>query len=186
MDISLPDDALSLFDPLTPSGTILVVTGGRGVGKTTLCQQAIEQYRKAGLKVSGILSPGRFENHRKNGIFAEDLESHETRLTASSVPGEIDGIRFGYWNFDSSVFEWGNQRLLNLTETDILVIDEIGFFEFDLNTGWKACFDALNSKKYRMALVVIRPECIDNFSSMGYEFKIKEVSNLLPQPNLKM
>jgi nucleoside-triphosphatase THEP1 len=180
MDIDLPGNDLPLLFPLSQNGTILVVTGWRGVGKTTYCQKAVEQYQKAGLKVSGLLSPGRFENGQKNGIFAIDLSSHESRLAASLIPGEMNGLRFGPWTFDANVFEWGNQRLLQMTSSDVLVIDELGYLEFDLKTGWSASFELLHRKKYQLAIVVIRPECIDAFANMGFNFQIKQV--LSPQP----
>jgi nucleoside-triphosphatase THEP1 len=183
MELSLPGDGIPFFDLPTEKGTIHVVTGWRGVGKTTLCHNAVKMFRWSGLKVSGILSPGRFENRTKNGIFAVDLETNETRLAGSTLAGEIDGFHFGRWYFDSSVLQWGNQLLKNIVETDILVIDEIGFFEFDLNTGWMDCFKALDAKNYRMALAVIRPECIDSFSRMGYQFLSHEVTDPNPQPH---
>jgi len=58
-----------------------------------------------------------------------------------------------------------------------LVIDELGYLEFELKTGWTASFEVLHSKKYRLAMVVIRPECIDAFSNLGFHFQVKEVLN---------
>lgn len=179
MDINLPGNDLSLLFPLSENGTILVVTGWRGVGKTTYCQKAVERYHKAGLKVSGLLSPARFENGQKNGIFAIDLSSHESQLAASLVPGEMNGIRFGPWTFDTNVLEWGNKRLLQMTRSDVMVIDELGYLEFDLKTGWTASFEVLHKNNYQLAIVVIRPECIDAFGNMGFDFQIKEI--LSPQ-----
>jgi len=177
MDINLPVIDPSLPFPLTETGTILVITGWRGVGKTAFCQRIVEEYRKAGLLVTGILSPGRYKDNQRNGVFAFDLNRNESRLVSSIVPGEIDGIWFGSWMFDSKVFDWGNQCLLNMTGADILVIDELGFLEFDLNTGWIASFEVLNRKNYHLAIVVIRPECIESFSKMGFHFQIKEILN---------
>lgn len=177
MDINFP--AGSFPFPISGNHSILVVSGWRNVGKTTFCLKAVEQYRKAGLKVGGLLSPGRFENHKKNGAFAVDLSSRESRLAASQFPEEIDGVRFGSWVFDTEVFKWGNQRLLQTTDLDVLVLDELGYLEFDLNAGWTASFEVLRRKDYGVALVVIRPECIDPFSNMGFQFQIKEIT--IPQ-----
>ncbi len=54
--------------PITGSGNLVVVTGWRNVGKTRYCEQVIDAYRAAGLKVSGLLSPGRFNGQKKNGF----------------------------------------------------------------------------------------------------------------------
>ncbi|MBN2118775.1 MAG: hypothetical protein JW730_19555 [Anaerolineales bacterium] len=177
MDIELPEGD-SLLMPVAGNSNILVITGERGVGKTTYCQQAVDKYRKAGLRVSGLLSPARFDRHQKNGFFTFDLDSHETRLAASSVPDEImDGLPFGSWIFDPETLEWGNHCLKQVTATDVLVIDELGPLEFKRQMGWMASFEVLRDKKYRLALVVIRPECIDFFSQLGFVFQTKEITD---------
>jgi len=165
MDLNLP----------TGQGKILVITGGREAGKTTYCQQAVEKYLQAGFSVSGLLSPARFDGGEKNGIFVLDLDSRETRLAASSVPGEIEGLGLGNWVFDSKVLEWGNLCLKRVVATDVLVIDELGPLEFELHRGWTAGFDVLRDQRYRLALVVIRPECLDAFSKMGFVFQVREI-----------
>jgi nucleoside-triphosphatase THEP1 len=177
MDMNLSEkNALSFPD--SENGNILVITGWRGVGKTTYCRKLFERYRKTGLNVSGLLSPGRFDNNQKNGFFAVDLSTSETRLAASSVPGELDGIQLGPWTFDATVFAWGNRCLQQAIGADVWVIDELGYLEFDMKTGWMKSFEVLRSKNYRLAIVVIRPECIDTFSQMGFSFQIKELHSL--------
>ncbi len=180
MDIKSPGDEIPLLPESFENGSILVITGARGIGKTIYCQKIVEEYRKAGLKVSGILSPGRYVDNHRNGIFTVDLAGNEKRLLSSIIPGEIDGIWFGSWMFDSNVFDWGNQSLMNIVKTDVLVIDELGFLEFDLKAGWIASFEVLNRKNYRLAIVVVRPECIESLSARGFHFHIKEV--LIPPP----
>ena len=163
--------------PITGSGNLVVITGWRGTGKTSYCQQVADGYRAAGLKVSGLLSPGRFSQQKKNGFFAINLNSGETRLAASSIPGEISGIiQLGPWTFDTEVFAWGNRCLQQADGADVLLIDELGPLEFNRQTGWVASFDLLKRKNYRLALVVIRPECLEAFSNLGYIFQTKEIS----------
>jgi nucleoside-triphosphatase THEP1 len=83
------------LSPVKLTRGILVITGKRGVGKTTHCQLKIDDYQSLGYKVAGLLSPGRFDNSKKTGIFVKDLQSGASRLLASSVSGEIDDIRLG-------------------------------------------------------------------------------------------
>jgi nucleoside-triphosphatase THEP1 len=172
---------LNALPPATGSGEIMVITGWRDVGKTSYCQRAVEAYRAAGRTVSGLLSPGRFEqcldrlDNRKTGFFAHDLRSGERRLVASAVPGELNGIQLGPWTFDAQVFEWGNRCLQQADGADVLFIDELGPLEFNRQTGWVASFDLLRRKNYRLALVVIRPELLGAFSSLGFAFQTKEI-----------
>lgn len=174
MDVDLP--RCDPF-PVLVSGNsqIWVVTGGRGVGKTTWCQRAVNGYRQGGLTVGGLLSPGRFDGRQKTGFFAVDLASRASHLAASALPGEIDGLRLGPWTFDPGIFTWGNACLAQAATADVLVIDELGPLEFERQTGWLASFDVLRGRQYRLALVVIRPECLEAFSKLGFAFQVKEI-----------
>ena len=155
---------------------IFIVSGWRAAGKTPFCQSMIDQAHTSGMTVSGILSPGRFADNRKDGFFVRDLASGETRLLASLIPGELEGIRLGPWTFDRSVMDWGNQCLLESGKTDLLVVDEIGPLEFEKHLGWTASFEVLERRLYRAALVVIRPECLDAFSVLGYPYQKIEIT----------
>ncbi len=122
----------------------MIVTGSSRSGKTAYCQQVIAAAKFAGWHVApGLLSPPRFAGGQKTGIFALDLTSGATRLLASCVPDEIKGVRFGKWMFDADVLAWGNDLLLNLPVCDLLVVDEIGPMEFDLQ-GWPASLEAIS------------------------------------------
>ena len=170
---------LSGLPPVVGSGEVVVITGWRDAGKTNYCQQAAQTFRTAGFSVSGLLSPGRFVQKQKTGFFALDWSSQETRLVASSVPGELSGIQLGPWTFVEQVFAWGNRCLQQSDGADVLIIDELGPLEFNRQTGWIASFDLLRRKKYRLALVVVRPECLQAFSGLGFIYQTKEIS--LPQ-----
>jgi nucleoside-triphosphatase len=154
---------------------IIVLTGWRSVGKTTVCQKVIARARQAHQRVAGLLSPGRFSAGEKTGIQIVDLASQQTRLLASLMTGEIEGFQYGPWQFDLHALEWGNQCLRQSTGVDVLVIDEIGPLEFEQNLGWVASFEVLARKDYRLALVVIRPEFLDAFSALGFAGRTREV-----------
>ncbi len=158
-----------------PEGTILVISGWRGVGKTTFCQNAIQKFKHMGLKVSGILSPARIQNGQKTGIFAHDIEHEETRLSASTISGEIDGYRLGPYCFDENVLLWEDEIIRRVTSTDLLVIDELGYLEFDEQGGIYSSFELLRKKDYRLALVIIRPERVETFRQMGFQFELVEI-----------
>lgn len=167
-------------DTCTRTGNILVLTGERGAGKSAYLQGLIESYRQSSRTVAGLLTLGRFENGTKTGYIVTDLATGEARLLAHKLlPGsslsEAKGMQFGHWEFDPEVFAWGNQRLEQFTGADILAVDELGFLEFDLKAGWMASFEALRKQEYRLALVVIRPECIEPFSRLGFAFQVKEI-----------
>ncbi|MHC1781335.1 MAG: nucleoside-triphosphatase [Anaerolineaceae bacterium] len=160
---------------LQPAGSILVITGRQNAGKTAYCLTLVEGWRQAGLKTAGILSIGRFENGEKTGFHAHDLSGGESRLLVSRSPGELEGFQLDQWVFDPLVMEWGNQVLAEIESTDLLVIDELGPLEFQFRKGWTAAFDLLRQNKFRLAVVVIRLECLAGFSKMGFAYAVSEI-----------
>ena len=140
---------------------LYLLTGQRSSGKTTLCSRLAKLKTAQGWRVSGLLSPARLEGKGKTGIEAQDIRTGVTHLLASQIPGEISGFRFGVWHFDPAILAWGNQVLEQSIPTDLLIVDELGPLEFDLATGWIKAFEVLTRGQFRAALVVVRPECLE-------------------------
>jgi len=149
--------------PSTFSHKILVISGWRGVGKTTLCLRVAAEARTAGSDIAGLVSPARFVAGEKTGIEVEDLHSGQRKLLASRLPNELQGTRLGPWTFNDEMFAWGNQVLRSAVPCDILMIDELGPLEFDSRGGWSEGFRVLESLTYHLAIVVIRPEYAGRF-----------------------
>lgn len=145
------------------------MTGLSGSGKTTYCQQVIAAAKAAGWRIAGILSPPRFADGQKTGIFAIDLASGTTRLLASCIPDEIKGVRFGKWVFDGDALAWGNDLLLNLPACELLVVDEIGPLEFDSQQGWPACFQAIARPLTANTLATVRPAYLQQLQALWRE-----------------
>lgn len=163
--------------------SLWVLTGERGIGKTTYCRALAGQARAANWKVAGLLSPAIFENGVKTGILAEDLRTGESRplaVLANQSPVTNYQLPLGQWLFDPSGIAWGNQILQSRQPCDLFIIDELGPLEFFRNKGWVNAFDAVRQASYRLGVVVIRPECLEAFSMMGFSFQVVKVgvSNL--------
>jgi len=164
-----------------------VLTGERGVGKTTHCRVLVEQARASGWDVAGLLSPGRFKDGVKTGILTQNLRTGESRpfaVLAIQSPLTTHHLPLGQWLFDPSVIAWGNQILQSRRPCDLFIIDELGPLEFFRGEGWINAFDALRQVPYRLGVVVIRPECIDAFAKMGFSFQIAQAGSSHP-PLLK-
>ncbi|MCJ7623745.1 MAG: hypothetical protein MUO76_09600, partial [Anaerolineaceae bacterium] len=63
-------------------GHLLVITGWRGSGKTSLCRRVVEAARSTGWRVRGVLSPPVFKGDQKDAILIEDLSTGERRQMA--------------------------------------------------------------------------------------------------------
>jgi len=127
--------------------TIVVLSGESGCGKTTLCAQVAALARARGLAVAGVLTPPRLAAGRKVGLDVADLRTGQRRPLAEAVAA-TDGPA------------WGTKILRRATPCDLLVVDELGPLELLRGQGWTVGLDLLRAGRYRLALVVVRPELL--------------------------
>lgn len=148
---------------LTPTrGRIVIITGGRGAGKTRLCLRLAERARAYGWRVAGAACPAVFQAGEKTGIAVQDLRSGETRRLAQRLtPGSAAQVRTEGWAFDPDGLDWGNRLFASAAPCDLLVVDELGPLELVRGEGWQAALEALAQGGYCLALVVVRPELLD-------------------------
>jgi nucleoside-triphosphatase THEP1 len=140
---------------------LIILTGWRGAGKTSLCRQIVNQARVRRWDIAGVISPARFEQEQKIGIEVEDLRSGQTRLLARRRASKESAVCTETWDFDADVLAWGNTCLANAVPCKLLLIDELGPLEFEMGQGWLAGLEVLDGQRYQIAIVVIRPELFD-------------------------
>lgn len=143
---------------VTNKSQLFMLTGERGVGKTTFCKALASHARQNGWRVGGIITPVIFAGNEKVGILAENLDSGETHPLASLAQNAPFDMSLGKWYFDRSVIDWGNQVIHDSLPCDLLIIDEYGPLELLRHEGWWTSVDVFNSHAYRAGLVVVRPE----------------------------
>lgn len=141
---------------------ILVLTGDSGSGKTTLCARVVKSLKARGVDVAGVLTLPRLANGEKVGIDVEEIRTGARSALAEYVlPGQ--GTATLCWKFHADALAWGTDILRGAIPCDVLVIDELGPLELIRNEGWTIAFEILQTKRFRDALVVIRPRLLDNF-----------------------
>lgn len=142
-----------------PSALLFLVTGSRGAGKTTLCRLLVQAARDAGWNAAGILSHPVFEGNLRTAILAEDLRTGDRQTLATRSETPTPGAK--HWKFDPAALDWGSHVLAAATPCDLLVVDELGFLEFERGEGWQSGLRAVDSGQYAIALVVVRAELLN-------------------------
>jgi nucleoside-triphosphatase THEP1 len=161
-------------------GHIWLVTGASTSGKTTFCQNYLQQKRLAGWQVAGILAPAVFDRGEKSAIQAVNISTGESRLLATKAPGRQQDILVGEWALRLETVRWGNRILDHITACDLLIIDELGPLEFLQGGGWQSAFPLLERGAFRLALVVVRPILVKMASS---RFRIAHQINVQTSPS---
>ncbi len=137
-------------------GEINLIIGERDVGKTILCSNLIENLKFKGYSVAGIISPGIYHDGMKVGITAMNIKSGEQVKLADYSPGWDIENSLRVWRIISDAISWGNDVLNKSIPCDVLIIDEIGYLEFEKNNGWNKSFEILEKNGFKIAFVVVR------------------------------
>jgi len=143
-----------------PEG-ITILTGGRGTGKTRTSLSLVEQARRAGWSLAGVLCPAVFEDGEKIAIDMLDLTTGEQRRLACRENRQTGFEVTDHWNFNNAVLDRGNEILGSAGICDLLLVDELGPLEFYRRQGWVKAFDTLARGEFKRAVVVIRPELLE-------------------------
>jgi nucleoside-triphosphatase len=135
------------------SGPILLLTGRRGVGKTTVCRQVVARAQAAGYACGGVLTVAGDEPGQRSVV---DLRTGDTRPLTTPA----GGVRQGRYRFDPRVLSWASEALARALPCDLLVVDELGPLEIEREQGWAGALDRLHEGRFRLAIVVVRPELL--------------------------
>ncbi|GEM_PF-204024 len=136
-----------------PEPAIFLLTGPRGVGKTTVCLRAVALAQQAGFSCAGLLTLREDEDQRV-------VVSVRTGLRRPLTTTDPAGVRVGRFLFDPAALAWGAEILAQSTPCDLLVVDELGPLELR-GEGWAVGLETLRRGAFRLGLVVVRPELVE-------------------------
>jgi nucleoside-triphosphatase THEP1 len=134
--------------------SLIILTGERGAGKTTVCRKTVTLAQAKGYTCGGIITLAQPDGE----LDVLDVGSGETRRL-TLPPGAEPAIVQGRFCFDPDTVEWGNLTLARATPCHLFVVDELGPLELERGEGWKTAFDVVYKGNWVLALVV-RPELV--------------------------
>ncbi|MGC8794166.1 MAG: nucleoside-triphosphatase, partial [Bryobacteraceae bacterium] len=141
---------------------VLLLTGQKGEGKTTLCAQVAELMRARGRRVAGVLSPGFWDDGARAGYRVLDLLTGRSQSLAgrAAQPGHV---RQGSYWFDPSALQFGRRALAEgaAAGPDLVIVDEVGPLELG-GGGWAPELDLLHAYPPCPMLWVVRPGLIED------------------------
>lgn len=147
---------------------LFLLTGPRGVGKTTVCLRAVARAQQAGFSCAGVLTLQEDEDRR----VVADVRTGMRRPLTTTDPS---GIRWGRFLFDPAALAWGAEILARSTPCDLLVVDELGPLELR-GEGWAVGLETLHRGAFRLGLVVVRPELVEEAQARLPGARILEVT----------
>ncbi len=161
---------------------IFIITGSRGVGKTTCLLKLIEEKKIKGTFPSGIMTPAIYNaNGNKLGFYALNVATSEQWELGRSDK-LLGGPSYGPFSFNEGGFIRANEILKKiLTEgSGDVFLDEIGPLELTKGYGFYPVLAPINKFDINRNLyLVIRPELIDEFLGRylaDNEYRIIEIT----------
>lgn len=117
--------------------SLILLSGQRHSGKTSLCRRLAEAVRERGLSAGGILSPAVIENGECVGYDVVDLATGRTRRLASLGGPGVEQV--GSFHFTAEGLSLGRAALAaaTLATPDLVIVDEVGPLEL-AGQGWGA------------------------------------------------
>ncbi len=146
-------------------GRITLLTGGAGVGKTTVCKQLVAMATERGYRCAGLLSEALVEGGRCVGASVIDLSTGRQRELAR-IDRKLGPLNVGRWSFNPSGLEWGDALLRGLGACDLLAVDEIGVLELERGLGWRDAWGVLERRQFAMAVVIARPRLVEQVRNL--------------------
>jgi nucleoside-triphosphatase THEP1 len=132
---------------------IVILTGERGVGKSTVCRETVARAQARRYTCGGILTLSRPDGARD----VLDVRSGNLRRLTLGT-GASAAVVQGRFRFDPETLAWGNDVLARAVPCHLLVVDELGPLEIERGQGWPKAFDVLRGTDFALAVAVVRPE----------------------------
>lgn len=143
---------------LNEHGVVILVSGWRRVGKTTLLVRVCDAARDTGLSTGGFLSVARFADGEKTGIDLYDAASG-VHLPLATL-GDTGAVQTGQYTFNPEALAAGLRFAENGQRADVFFVDEIGPLELDRGAGWSDVIPMIRARPYGCGFVVVRPELV--------------------------
>ena len=145
-------------------GNVILVSGPRHYGKTTLVESFLASIAGQGLSIAGILAKGLWENDLRAGFDLVNLaDGHSTPLARRrNEPHPQHGMLF---DFLTTGFQAGLEALSleACRQADIVVVDEVGRLEAR-GEGWAPCVKALLTLDKPLIILIVRLDRIQQIS----------------------
>ncbi len=145
-------------------GVVVLVSGWRQVGKTTLLVRVHQAADAAGLTLGGFLSVACFVDGAKAGIDLLDAKTGAKVALAyyEEEPSDADdAIRTRHYVFNERALDTGLYYAEQGQGADVFFVDELGPLELERDQGWVEVMAIVRERLFGVAFVVVRPELLD-------------------------
>ncbi|HSV88182.1 MAG TPA: nucleoside-triphosphatase [Bacteroidales bacterium] len=157
------DQALKFMKSLTASDKVILLTGQKGKGKTTLSLKLAAVLKEMGFTVDGIVAPEIVENGERTGYMIQSVITGQTMPLARKV-NSSSGFQTIPFVFEEAALNFGKSILEvpRVESADLVILDEAGPLELN-GEGWASTFTNVIARRNKPTLVIVRPSLVEKF-----------------------
>ena len=140
---------------LIHNNVIYIISGETRSGKTTYLKELLKTIKeqKSNIKIKGIIAHGIDKEGERYGFDIENVETNEKQFLCSQEPIK-DSQKIGRFYFSKKGLSFGEKALTAIQDTDLLVIDEIGYLELKGKGWFESIEKAMENPNLNMIWVV--------------------------------
>ncbi len=139
-------------------GTVILVSGERGAGKTAALLRVRGAALSAGLVTGGFLSVARFAEGEKVGIDVMDAATGALHPLAEVGEGGV--LSTGHYRFHPAGIAAGLRFAQDGQGADVFFADELGPLELERGEGWADVLPMIAARAFGVGFVVVRPSLL--------------------------
>ncbi len=143
---------------------VIMVTGFKHTGKTTLIERFIAAMAERGVKISGILARGAWKDGLRDGFDLVDLSDCSSVPLAKRMKHPDPNSRVIFEFFEAGL-EAGARALSpeRNRQSDIVIVDEVGKLEA-VGEGWAPLIGPLIALRRPLYVFAVRTDCMKRIS----------------------
>ena len=146
---------------------IIIITGKRGSGKTTLAHTYIESLRNQGKEIGGIVTglddTKRYE--KKFSYSVVDIASTEEKVLVASVKFPRESMKAGRFYINLRVLSWAIEKIVAASrKCSAVMIDELGPVELQ-GGGYAGIAKELVNRYKGLIIFIVRIELLEQMCS---------------------
>ena len=142
---------------------IIIITGNRGSGKTTLAYEYIDLLKRKDIKIGGVITKSddtkRYENKFLYSVV--DILTNEEKKLLTSVKSTEKSIKVGRFYMNLDALSWANEKITAASKIcSALLIDELGPAELQ-GFGYARIAKELVNRYKGLIIFIVRIEILE-------------------------
>jgi len=151
---------------------VIIITGNKGVGKTTKLLNIIGLLKSEGVNIVGFTAACDWNNGERNEYRLVDVNSDKS-ITLCTIFPDVNYEQSGRFYFNPTAVQYGKKLLTaHSDEKLVIIIDEVGPFELD-NKVWHSSLIYQLESTQNIILISVRKNLVNNIIN---KYKLKNVA----------